>query len=805
MKKILKVLITLLLASDLSAQQTVNLCYGSSKVLSANFANNLINPSFSINPGTSTSSVNSFTVQPLITTTYTLFASGFNLQNGLITYSNVITVTVLPQPQTAVTVTQSNCTSTVSAFNLGLSFNPPGIFPNYTCAWSTVPIGLYTSTQTSLTGNIPPGTYSVTIQSSGPCQTYTTVTINPPPQLAVFSINPPLNGTYSVTCNTPTLNLTAVPNTNNYTWTKTGSSSLTGTNAAFTSTQAGTWTVTAQNAVSGCTANTSFVIGQNTITPSSTVSPTLMNIQCNSLAPQNVTLIATPTPIMLHQIYSPQGATFAASSYTALYTPGSVGTFTYSLINLLNGCKTTKTFTVSSAQGFPTFSLISAQNFSLGCSVASIAVISMMNASGTNSLQIPNGGPVSYTLLPPGFSGNVSTGTLSGFNTYSFNVPGTYTAICKDNVTLCETKIPFSVIMNTISPAVSAVVPTQVLNCDLTQVQLSVLDPDPNNSYNWLYPGNPGVLPGNTLQVVSYSTPPSNTLIANYTLSATNNANLCKSATVIPMYLNAYPPQAKIISTYSALTCNSPTTILTNNSTTGIPIGSVFPRSAPVIAYQWFGPSPQDPLQLSTVYIAAVPGNYTMIAKDMNNGCMSSTVISIFDNRYYPILAPSYPYDLCGNLTVSISANVTGNLSPALTYSWMAPANATVSSMISQVLITNYPGLYNLTVSNPANGCSTTAQYTVGICIGLKDPDLGSGTFHCYPNPTNGKFMLKLNSTPQSKTLLEIYNSLGQIIKTENLTDQITECDLSAYPKGLYILRLSSANKAPLNFNLIKN
>ena len=690
------------------------ICAGANAtIVPVNFAA-LSNPVFSIQPGGTVSSTGSFVVSPTVTSSYSTFITGTNNQNAVQTITAISTVTVNAQPVAAPTTTQSTCTNTLNAFNLNLTFsaNVGTVTPAYSINWSPVPNGITSPTQTSVSGNIGAGVYTATITTGNGCSTITNFTIDPQPDPATIILSPS-GDTHTITC-LNNVTLTALNSSYNYTWTS-SHAVLNGPAAIFTSTLTGNWTIIAENPVSNCVSSQTFAIFINTVAPVSSLSPTFQNITCNvASSVVNVTATASPSINVTHQILAPTGGTFSTNSYSLTYTPGGVGEFTHFIVNDVNGCSTSKTFTVTSNQGFPTFQIVSPQNYTLGCNSKSVAVVQVINASATNSLQVPTGGAVSYTLIGPPTSTITPSGTLSIISTYSINVPGTWTVITKDNVSLCETRTPFSILSNTFSPNISALVPRQILDCYVPRTTLLGQSNTPNVSYVWSFPGTPGNMNSDTISIGVNSVSPSTSLIANYTLNITDNSSTCRSFSVIPMYQNIYPPKASVTNGgLTAISCKVFTITLTNQSSTSIPPPTGFPFQQPVIGYLWEGPSPQEPLQLSTTYLAATIGVYTLTAKDLNNGCITKTTTTIADNKIYPVVTvPSTTLD-CGDEFTTLFTVVSGSTT-SLSYSWNPPpGDFPTSPKNLPTLTVSKIGKYRVLVTNTSNGCATLSEGTV--------------------------------------------------------------------------------------------
>lgn len=695
-----------------------SICSGKSATLTTTAPQGLTNITYSILPGGNTSTTPSFVVSPTLTTSYTIYASGTSSANVILTQTASANVTVNPQPLVAPTTTNTTCTTTNSAFNLGLTFTPGISSPGYTVTWSTIPNGVNSITQTTANGFISPGVYNASITTVNGCSTVAQFTINPKPEPASYTLSPNSNN-YVLNCYTPSITINAANAANNYTWVCSNNNLLPNTNSVITVTNngVGTWTIYALNPNSGCTAKSTFAVTQNTNTPTSAVTPSFQNITCSLSSISNVTLTASPSVNVQQIVLSPSGGTYSVTLTPLSYLPGGPGTYTYCVTNTDNGCSTIKNFTVQANQGYPTFSVQSPQNFTLGCGTKSTAIINIVGASATTVNQVPIAGPVSYTILPPGASSVTPLGVLSSSSTATVSVPGAYTVITKDNTSYCETRVAISVLSNTAGPILdSVIVPQTVLDCNTPSVVLQAFSQTPNTIYTWANSASPGIYPSSTVVVTTNTASPSTLLIANYSLTLTDNNNKCVTNTVVAMNQNVFPPNAIITNGgISSITCKTPTLLLTNSSTSGVPGNVPYPKGL-VQGYIWDGPSPQVRNQISTTYVAATIGSYSMIAKDISNGCTSQTVITITDGRIYPAVnTPSAPAPFvldCGASVVSVSANISGTKSD-LVYSWQLPSISGVTSLSTEAIGVTTLGVYKVLVTNTLNGCSAIGAVTV--------------------------------------------------------------------------------------------
>jgi gliding motility-associated-like protein len=757
----LSLIFLLALAGFQAYSQNQVICAGQTANINAASVSTLNPPatSFTLNPGNqSPQSGNIFVVSPNVTTNYTILAS-----NGTTTQAFPVTVSVNPQPIVNPTFTQLACNTTSNAFNFNLTFSPANPVPTYTITWDNggipggppvIPTG-WAQPMTAVSGSIAPGAFQATLVATGGCSVVIPFTITPAPAPANFSFSPSAT-VYSITCSQPSVNIAISDPALNYTWTSNSTSPNTNTEVTLTYSNVGTWTVTAVNPNSGCSSTKTFVVGQNTVAPSSAINPTFQAVNC-TVAVQTVTLTAlSPTVNFTHFVYSPVGGLFVANTQTAVYQPGA-GTYTYVLLNNANGCMAVREFTVSPSNDIPTFSLTSAPaGFSVGCLTKSCTVVNIINAQTQPTV----GGAVSYSMIPPNGNTLLTTGVLTPTLTYTLCTPGLWTAVVRDDANGCVRREPFSVVQYTLGPPVDTIfVPRNILNCDVPSTTLSAVSSATNTQFTWFFPGNPNSLAGSSITVNANTVAPTNSLIATYTLVARDPNNLCITTNTVPMLQNLYPPKPFISSGgTTSLTCGTPTIVLTNQSSTGIPPNSIFPTNSLVVGWLWQGPSPQLPLQVSSTYYAAFVGTYSLTVKDYNNGCTSFTTIPIGDFRDYPILNNPPPPGVnvldCGAALTKIYPSISTATS-ALSYTWTSPVGATVTGANTRTLSTNMVGTYTITVTNTLNSCSSTTFMT--ISNGTLGADFSASAEKGYA-PLTVNFLNNSSSTTGNSSITSVWN-----------------------------------------------
>ena len=449
-----------------------------------------------------------------------------------------------------------------------------------------------------------------------------------------------LSNTSTITCSNPSIRLLAYNNYPispllTYSWVSQTSSSAGG---LISITSAGVYTVNAYNS-SSLVATQTLSIFSNTNVPSSILNPLSQTITCSPLSVINITASAiNPTINIIHQFSTPYGGTLSINSFSTEYQPSGTGTFTYILKDNMNGCVDTKTFSVYSTDAFPTCNIVSSQNFSLGCLTKSISVITSSNMS----TYPVSGGSLSYSLLGSPVMSNVAT--------YSINSTGTWTFVLKDNTSLCETKIPFSITQNTTAPIIFVIVPTQTLSCAIQTLLLSGYSSVVNSSLEWLTPYSPFLSLSNPVTVYSNTYIPTISYIGDHSLIVKDNSNFCSTYSTITMSQDVYRPTL-ISSNLFDIKCPNPTAQIYPNVTGSITncfFSWEYPSNAIVSGLQ------------SPTLTTDSPGIYTVAVTNSVNSCKSTSELTVvvcvgLENEFVNTSFLVYPNPSHNKVTIDLT------------------------------------------------------------------------------------------------------------------------------------------------------
>jgi hypothetical protein len=180
----------------------------------------------------------------------------------------------------------------------------------------------------------------------------------------------------------------------------------------------------------------------------------------------------------------------------------------------------------------------------------------------------------------------------------------------------------------------------------------------------------------------------------------------------------------------------------------------------------------------------SIGGNYIVTGTDLN-GCENTDTISITVHSL-PSVAFSF---LTDSVCVTYAPIVlSGGLPGGGTYSG---TGVTAGNFDPATGVGNYTLIYTYTDGNGCTSSDTESMLVTG-CLG--NEVLESNILAVYPNPTSGLFNIQLKEL-EPNTSLRVYNMLGKVVYTTQVTTINTIIDLQVKP-GNYIVELVSGTKA---------
>ena len=340
-----------------------------------------------------------------------------------------------------------------------------------------------------------------------------------------------------------------------------------------------------------------------------------------------------------------------------------------------------------------------------GCSTSTVVTLTSppsISSSFSGNMTICNGSNTSLTITAtggtgaltyswsPGASLSATTGSVVTANPTSTQ---TYNVQITDAIGCVATN---TVMVNVNAlPTVSAGASSTICAGNFATLSAS----GSADTYTW----NPGNLVGTT-QNVNPGTTTTYTVVGTNTLTGcTNSATASVSVNPVPT-VNAGPSRT--------LTCVNTSTTLSGSTTGGV-------------TFSWTGPGIVSGATTLNPTINAI-GTYDLSVTSAFGCFAGPSPVSVTQNTIAPIVSAS----TTGTLTCSTLTAALNGASGSVTYQWTGPGFSGGTTSLNAVA--NAAGLFTLTVTNPATGCTNTAVTNVTQNVTAPNPFASSsGTITC--------------------------------------------------------------------------
>jgi hypothetical protein len=501
------------------------------------------------------------------------------------------------------------------------------------------------------------------------------------------------------TCTTSSVTLLGNASAGGVTYSWTGPNNFTSTAQNPIVSATGIYTLTVFNPATGCSGSDTALVALNTAAPGASASAG-GSLSCNGSS--SVTLSgSSSTSGVTYSWTGPNNFTSTAQNPAVTV----VGTYTLTVTNPVNGCTSTASTTVTMSTA--STGTIWSEGFSLPNG----------STSGTgNSWSITtNPSTMQFAVLNNELRATNSTTKGEGvWTTGVINITG------KTNVTI------------------SASIRSSVINGVLMNNSGELAD---YLRFYYKLNNGPEVMFDEKMGIINnHSTTPTTISVAG--LSGTSLQIVVRSrATANDEFY--YIDNVQVVgTTQSALNAVATATDIISCTRSSVGLTGSSTATSPV-NYSWTGPDNFT----STVQnpSATVEGIYTLTVTDQSTGCTGSDTALVSINTTPPG-AEAYASGQisCDNGSL---ANLFGS-SPTMgvTYSWTGPNNFTSAE---QYPIVTRVGTYNLTVTNPVNGCTSTASAIVAMNNLVTGP-VFSEDFSQLQNGTTSTSNWSSTKTPSS-------------------------------------------------------
>ncbi len=501
---------------------------------------------------------------------------------------------------------------------------------------------------------IAEGVYTVTaLDIVTGCIAQKTVTVTA--ELDDLEITVTATGNGIITCDSPQVTLTATPLAPNpnviFSW-----SGFTAGENPVNVIAEGTYTVTALDIVTGCTAQKTVTVTAELEEPELTVTTTANGIiTCSN--PQVTLTAASTTPNVTYSWAGPNGFT----ANTAEINVGQPGEYIVTVTND-KGCTATATVTVSRENTPPELTVTTSADGIITCDNPQVT----LTASSTTP-------DVTFSW----------TGFTAGQNPVNVTAEGAYMVTATNIRTGCTAQKTVIVTAELEEPELTVTTTANgIITCSNPQVTLTAASTTPNVTYSW---AGPNGFTANTAEI-NVGQP------GEYIVTVTNDKGCTATATVTVSRENTPPELTVTTSADGIITCDNPQVTLTASSTT------------PDVTFSWTGfTAGQNPVNVTA------EGAYMVTATNIRSGCTAQKTVIVTAELEEPELTVTTTANgiiTCSNPQVTLTAAST---TPNVTYSWAGPNGFTANTAEINV---GQPGEYMVNVTND-KGCTATATVTV--------------------------------------------------------------------------------------------
>lgn len=520
----------------------------------------------------------------------------------------------------------------------------------------------------------------------------------------------------------------------------------------------GTYTLVVTSALTGCTAEASVEIQEDTNEPTADAGVTQV-VNCTN--PQ-ILLDGTASSSNGNFSYLWTTANGIIESDETTLEPviSAAGDYELLVTNDDNGCTATASVNITDDFDEPA---VEAGNMALlTCTQTTV----VLDGTGSSS-----GSDFTYEWTSAG--GNI----LDGINTLNPEVgaTGTYTLIVTDQTNGCTASDDVEVEAGLGTPTAIAG-PDQTLTCVVSEVTLdgSASSIGNNYTYEWSTTDGSIISGANSLNPVVDQE-------GIYELLVTNTDNGCTAVSFADVFLNNEPPAINIPQP-DVLTCTQQDAIIdASNSDNG-----------PEYVYQWTTLNGNIISGDTTpVLLVGDPGDYELLITNTSTGCFDQTAITVVDNLAPPTANAGLSDTItCAAPEITINADATSP-GAGLTIEWTTTDGLIESGDDTTTPVVSAPGTYQLLVTNTDNGCTATSEVAIGedVAIPVIDvvqPDI----INCY----NPEIIIDGNaSSSGAEFTYEWTSPNGNIVNGENtpspavdapgdyellITDQSNGCSL---------------------------
>ncbi len=192
-----------------------------------------------------------------------------------------------------------------------------------------------------------------------------------------------------------------------------------------------------------------------------------------------------------------------------------------------------------------------------------------------------------------------------------------------------------------------------------------------------------------------------------------------------------------------------------------------------------------------TSFTPASAGTFTVTYTNIPDACVTNSTTIVANTP--TVTASSSSTLTCPGVPVTLTA-----ATAATSYTWLPSGGNALTANVSPTTTT----VYTVTVVDGA--CTGTASVTqnINVCIGLQT--LTSNTASMYPNPNTGLVNITLSADLMNGSSVLIYDALGKLVLSQNLTNEVNAINTSKLEAGIYMFTITNNNQTVKVGRMIK-
>lgn len=486
---------------------------------------------------------------------------------------------------------------------------------------------------------------------------------------------------FTITCsdNTAPLMGTGSSTNGNFTYEWMQGNTLFSTQLDTVTTQTGSYTLIVTNEDNGCSSiSNEIVIDIDADLPAVVVAPA-STITCDNNGEIILDGSASETGTDIEYQWFLDGVEVAGGT-NAFLTATLPGDYTFQVNNIATGCSDQVSFTVDADQTPPVAEAGSGGTLICGQASYQLDAVAAGSSDGTN---------FTYTWFDA--SGNqVGTGPV-----FDATAPGNFVVDVLNTDNGCSTTSNVTaVVADSNSPVLLMDPSADGLTCDIQTItydaSASTVNPNSSGTLIYQWTDASGAPLGNTPTIDVDNTDP-------VTLTITDDVNNCS---VSATYVAPQDVEQPTANAGSAQTLFCGTTDVTLDGSGSNANGATF-------TYTWTDPN-NDPAGNTATIDATIPGTYTLLITNTDNGCTSTSTVEVDQD----INVPTAAVDFAGMITCNVNEiSVDGSASSTtsgggLEYEWTGGATSPTATF-------DAPGTYTLTITDVLNNCTATQSFTI--------------------------------------------------------------------------------------------